>query len=150
MMIAMALERELQRYAAYFRGWCQAFGEHQGIPGEEMAISWLLGEDQFGFILPQELTRALYRGVLGKDEPPVLTISRDGVRAGEFYYPVTATTDRPGLEAMKNFLESATDLHVFLSSHFMYGSGTRIITLSHKRPLSIIYKEIGPMRLRLL
>jgi hypothetical protein len=150
MMIAMALERELQRYAAYFRDWCQTFGEHQGIPGEDTAISWLLGEDQFGFLLPQELTRALYRGVLGKDEPPVLTISQNGVRAGEFYYPVTATSDRPGLEAMKNFLDTATDLHVFLTSHFMYGSGARIITLSRKKPLSIIYKEIGPMHLRLL
>ncbi|MGD2056023.1 MAG: hypothetical protein PVJ15_04380 [Gammaproteobacteria bacterium] len=150
MMTAMSLDRELQRYAAYFRGWCQAFGEHRSIPGEDMAISWLIGDDQFGFILPRQLTRSLYRGVLGKREPPVLTISRSEVRAGDFHYPVSAPSDRPGLEAMQQFLEDTSELHVFLSSHFMYGSGTRIITLARKKPLAIIYKEIGPMRLRLL
>jgi hypothetical protein len=51
---------------------------------------------------------------------------------------------------MQQFLEVTTRLHVFLSSHFMYGSGTRIITLSRRKPLAIIYKEIGPMHLRLL
>jgi len=38
----MMLERELKRYAAYFRGWCQAFGEHESIHSEESGISWLL------------------------------------------------------------------------------------------------------------
>ena len=150
MIGAMTLDRELQRYTAYFRGWCQAFGEHRSIPGEDMAISWLIGEGQFGFILPQELTRSLYRSVLGKSEPPVLTISRSEVRAGEFHYPVSAPSDPPGLKAMQQFLEAATELHVFLSYHFMYGSGTRIITLSRRKPLAIIYKPVGPMRLRLL
>ena len=36
-----------------------------------------------------------------------------------------------------------------MMSHFTYGSGTRILTLSSNKPLSIIYKEIGYMRIRL-
>jgi hypothetical protein len=36
-----------------------------------------------------------------------------------------------------------------LTSHFMYGTGTRILTVSNKKPLSIIYKEIGAMHIKL-
>jgi hypothetical protein len=32
----------------------------------------------------------------------------------------------------------------------MYGPGPKIITFSNKRPLSIIYKEIGSIQVRLV
>jgi hypothetical protein len=41
------------------------------------------------------------------------------------------------------------EFHVYLTSHFTYGTGARIITLSHWKPLQIIYKEICPMSVRL-
>jgi len=47
-------------------------------------------------------------------------------------------------------LEGNDEIHVFLTSHLLYGSGSRIITFSSKKPLSIIYKEIGTMRIRLI
>ena len=56
----------LQRYAAYFRGWCQPFGEHDSIPNEDTDTCWLLGEHQAGFVLRPQLTRSLYREVLKK------------------------------------------------------------------------------------
>jgi hypothetical protein len=31
----------------------------------------------------------------------------------------------------------------------MYGTGTRILTLSTRKPLAIIYKEIGKMYIRM-
>jgi len=31
----------------------------------------------------------------------------------------------------------------------LYGEGSKIITFSSKKPLAIIYKEIGTMRIRL-
>ena len=46
-------------------------------------------------------------------------------------------------------LEADTSLHVFLTSHFMYGTNARIMTLSTKKPISIIYKEIGGITIRL-
>lgn len=62
----MSPQRKAQRYAAYFKGWCQAFGEHENVSRGEHAINWLFAETQVGFNLPRELTKALYREVLGR------------------------------------------------------------------------------------
>ena len=144
----MAHEYTVRRYAAYFRGWCQAFGEHESLTDENTGISWLLSESQLGFILPAHLTKALHREVLGSNRRSVLHISGNIARAGdvEFVLP-----DRGFSAAGKisDVLEPGGDGCVFLTSHFMYGTGTRIMTLSGSKPLSIIYKEIGLMTIRL-
>ena len=62
----MTTEYVLKRYAAYYRGWCQAFGEHESVPGEDTGISWLFGENQIGFISPREQTKLLLREILRK------------------------------------------------------------------------------------
>lgn len=111
----MMHEYELQRYAAYFRGWCQTFGEHDSIPNENTGICWLLSEHQAGFVLQPQLARSLYREVLRKNYTPVL--------------------------------ENCSNPCLFMTSHFTYGTGTRILTLSNKKPLSIIYKKIGCIRI---
>ena len=145
----MTHEYELQRYAAYFRGWCQAFGEHESVPGTGAGISWLFSKHQTGFVLPLQLTRSLYREVLRKHGALVLELSRKEARIGAFYYPLSGAADAQGIAAIKAILESGSDSCLFMTSHFMYGTGTSIITLSNKKPLPIIYKEIGPMRIRL-
>ena len=145
----MTVEYEVKRYAAYFKGWCQAFGEHESIPGADTGISWLFSEHQAGFILPPHLTRSLYREVLGKRGTPVLELGKQYARVGEFNYPLTEDADQQGIAALRNILETGSDVSLFLTSHFMYGTGTRIITLSNNRPLAIIYKEVGPMTVRL-
>ena len=53
------LERETIRYSAYFRGWCQAFGEHEGIQCERSGIDWLLADHHLGLVLPSEAIKAL-------------------------------------------------------------------------------------------
>ena len=145
------LEHEVRRYAAYFRGWCQAFGEHEvQAPGDD-AISWLIAEQQVGIILPRPLTRALYREALRRlDAPPLLTISAQCMQAGDFHYHFRTPPHTPVLDALSDILHSPQSLHLYLSYHFMYPPGTRIITLSRNKPLHIIYKEIGPMRIGLL
>lgn len=145
----MTDEYVLKRFSAYFRGWCQAFGEHNSMPGGTTGISWLLREDQVGFILPQHMTKPLYREVLRTIEAPVLTLSDNSVQIGKLAYQLTEFSDHPAMTRIRSLLESAGDTHLYLTSHFMYGSGAKIITLSSKRPLSIIYKEIGEMRIRL-
>jgi hypothetical protein len=145
------LEREVKRYAAYFRGWCQAFGEHQVESSNDDAISWLLAEQQVGMILPRPLTRALYREALGRPRaPPLLTISPRCLRVGAFHYQFRQALEPHILNALQDVLQAPRDLHLYLSYHFMYPSGTRIITLSSNKPLHIIYKEISPMRIGLL
>ena len=147
----MSVEYTIKRYSAYFKGWCQAFGEHESVVGEEREISWLFGEGQIGLILPEELNRKLYRKVLGKHrQSPLLTINHDAVRIGEFQYSPMSEQDKPGLEKLRQLLQNSGGGHLFLTYHFMYKQGTRIITFSSKPPWSLIYKEIGPMQIRLL
>jgi hypothetical protein len=145
----MMPEYDLRRYAAYFRGWCQAFGEHENLSGSDTDINWLLGDRQVGFILPNQLTRSLFREVLRRRETPEFVINRKGFRIGSFSCAFTGKADLSALDAIRNVLETGQQGHVYLTSHFMYGSGAKIITLSGKKPLSIIYKEIGRMHINL-
>jgi len=145
------LEREVKRYAAYFRGWCQAFGEHQTQPSGDDAVSWLVADQQLGIILSRPLTRALYREVLGQPrQPPLLSISPRQLQAGAFTYRFHKPLEPPVLEALAELLQGPQNLHLYLTYHFMYPSGTRIITLSRNKPLHIIYKEIGTLRIAVL
>ena len=144
-------ERAVKRYAAYFRGWCQAFGEHEAEAADDDAISWLVAERQVGIILPRPVTRALYREALrGQRAPPLLTISSRYLQVGAFHYPFRKPLETHIRDALWDILLTSHDLHLYLTYHFMYPSGTRIITLSRDKPLHIIYKEIGLMRIGLL
>jgi hypothetical protein len=143
------LELELKRYSAYFRGWCQTFGEHEGIPGEESGISWLYTDSQAGFILPQPMIKSLYREVLLHRKTPTLTISHHILEIGSIQLQLSRQYEQKALNVIENMLDSGAELHVFLTSHLLYGTGARIFTLSSKKPLSIIYKEIGSLRIRL-
>ena len=143
------LEREIKRYSAYFRGWCQAFGEHDSIPGEESGIHWLFTEHQAGFILPQPIIRQLYREVLLHREPQPLRFNPDSVNIGSLKFALERHQEKQILAVIENVLTSGHDFHVFLTSHFMYGTEARIMTLSTKKPLTIIYKEIGKLRIQL-
>lgn len=140
---------EVVRYVAYYRGWCQAFGEHDSVSGGDAGISWLFNERQVGFVLPPQLIRPLYREVLRRDDTPLLELSRKHARLGTFQYPLSQATDEQGVAEIITILENTGGVCLFMTSHFMYGTGARIITLSNNKPLAIIYKEIGPMHVRL-
>jgi len=143
------LERELKRYSAYFKGWCQAFGEHKSIPGEESGISWLLADKQAGFILPQSLIKSLYREVLLARKTPTLSFGHNCVEVGALQFRLEKGHEKAAMSAIEHILDSGDEFHVYLTSHIMYGTSARIITLSSKKPISIIYKEIGTMHVRL-
>lgn len=142
------LEREIKRYSAYFRGWCQTFGEHEAIPGEQSGIQWLLSDHQAGFILPKKMTRLLFREILLQPESPTLRIKGNQVSIGSFSFELEKNQEQRTLEAIEKLLEQDAEFHVFLTSHFMYGTDARIMTLSSRKPLGIIYKEVGKMRVR--
>jgi len=143
------LERELKRYAAYFRGWCQAFGEHESVYRDDTGINWLTAENQLGLVLPKPLIRSLYREVLLHEHVPVLTFHHESVEIGSLDIPIAKQYQRQALDAMGLILDSSAEVHVFVTSHLLYGEGSKIITFSSKKPLAIIYKEIGTMRIRL-
>jgi hypothetical protein len=142
------LERELKRYAAYFRGWCQAFGEHEGIHVESSGVDWLIADHQVGLVLPRPLIKPLHREVLLHREVPTLVFETRRIRVGSFALPLHREREQAALDAIALLLSEAAEAHVYLTSHLVYGAGNRIITFSTKKPLSIIYKEIGTMRVR--
>ena len=139
------LERDVKRYAAYFKGWCQTFGEHESLADHDNEIYWLLSEDQAGFVLPPNYLKRLYRAVLLHEAAPPLTFRRYLVEVGDFSFSLTPTHEELIRETIGRLLASDRALHVYLTSHFMYGTNARIITLSSRKPLGIIYKEIGSM-----
>jgi hypothetical protein len=144
------LERHLKRYAAYFRGWCQAFGEHEHIDGRESGVHWLLAENQLGLVLPKPMIKPLYREVLLHERAPALIFSAKRVEIGALRLRLDPEREHPALEAIADILRGRDEVHVYLTSHLLYGGGNRIITFSAKKPLIIIYKEIGTMPVQLL
>lgn len=146
----MTQGQQIRRYAAYFKGWCQAFGEHEGLFTNDESISWLFGDDQIGMIVPQDLGKKLFREVLGnKPNSPILTLRPDCVFIGKFHHHFSTPADIEGASKLLNLLESADEIHLYLSYHFMYSQGTRIITFARHSPWGLIYKEIDPMQLQL-
>jgi hypothetical protein len=143
------LEREVKRYSAYFRGWCQTFGEHDSFADHDREIYWLLTDTQAGFALPPDRLKQLYRAVLLPKKSPPLTFRADRVEVGEFHFGLTPRHEEFIRDAIRGLLESHDALHVYLTSHFMYGTSARIMTLSTRKPINIIYKEIGGITIRL-
>jgi hypothetical protein len=144
------LERELIRYSAYFKGWCQAFGEHEGIQCKESGIDWLLAERQLGLVLPQAKVKPLYREVLLHKRTPTLTFRDECIEVGALRIALEKKQEKKALDAIAAILDSPEAVHLYLTSHLLYGGGNRIITFSNKKPLLIIYKVIGTMRVRLV
>ena len=140
----------MRRYSAYLKDWCQAFGEHEGLFGEDESISWLFTNEQIGLILPKGLNKKLHREVLGKKRHnPILTIRPDCVCVGKFHYNFPSSTDMTGLSKLIKLLNTTDNVYLYLTYHFMYPRGTRIITFSANPPWSLIYKEIDPMQIQL-
>lgn len=143
------LERELTRYAAYFKGWCQAFGEHENVHSDASGIDWLLAERQVGLVLPRPMIRPLYREVLLHERPPAVAFHADCIEVGSLRIPLEEQVESAALDAIGELMAANGDIHLYLTSHLMYGGGNRIITFSGRKPLLIIYKEIGRMVLQL-
>ncbi len=146
----MSFECELKRYAAYFRGWCQAFGEIDKEFEGANGITWLLAEDQVGLILPDQLRRAVYKQVLGKKaKTKVLTVSDSYFQLGDSGFDVSSNEVRGYLSGLLHTFTVSQVLHLYLTYHLTYPSGTRFVTIATKSPLRIIYKEIEPMTIRI-
>ncbi len=146
----MSFERRLKRYAAYFRGWCQAFGEYDMEIVEENGITWLLGKEQVGLILPDRIRREVYRAVLGKKAAASrIAVSNARFQVAETGFGVSSDEAKNYMSAVLREFRHSPELHLFLTYHLTFPSGTRFVTLSRKPPLRIIYKEIEPMTIRI-
>ena len=52
------------------------------------------------------------------------------------------------VDAVRALLNQRTDLHLYETYHLVYPSGTRILTLSRRAPLGLIYRELAPALIR--
>ena len=143
----MPTRHPIRRYTAFFQGWAQAFGNHRGSMDDDRVLNWLFGEneDQIGLILTHQLRHDLLHKVIGEHLSEVhLTLgpSRVGV---EDLTVATGYRDEQAIRAIRALLDGDGELHLYLTYHLFYPSGTRILTLSRKAPLPLIYREIAPL-----
>jgi hypothetical protein len=96
-----------------------------------------------------KMFRLTRQAVLLNAKTPALTFSQQGVEIGALNIPFTSRREKRVLDTIGDLVETGPELHVFLTSHLIYESGSRIMTFSSKKPLSIIYKEIGTMNIQL-
>ena len=116
--------------------------------GRERDISWLFGEERIGLILSAQLRKRAQREFLGDLEKiPELALSDSSIRLNNYIHPFNDAINKTNVQRLKDFLLSSHDLHMFLSSHLIYPSRTRIITFAKKKPLIIMYKEMQPLQL---
>ncbi len=137
----------IRRYAAFFQDWAQAFGNHRGSLNESRQLNWLFGEDedQIGLILTPQLRHDLIHKVIGTHLKQVhLTLEADRIGIEDLVVNA-GYRDEQAVRTIRDMLKGDKDLHLYLSYHLFYPSGTRILTLSQKVPLPIIYKEISPL-----
>ena len=143
----MEFEYEIRRYTAYLRGFCQAFGEHEAEYEESNDINWLLADEQVGLILSPEVKRTFYREILGhKTVIPTLRLSESCLQLDDLRHPLKGENDLRGLQALRQLIQHENPTHLYLTYHFIYPAGTRIVTFSKKMPLPILYKEMRPLK----
>lgn len=144
----MEQDRNIRRYSAYFRGWAVAFGVHELVEDPAHDRQWLYGEGQLGLILTPAVKRLLYHRLLGHEAAQELVLGSTGLAIGEDEILLGSEETRP-LAAVHALVAQAGDLHLYQTYHLLYPGGTRILTLSRRAPLGIIYREMAPLRLRL-
>ena len=142
----MPSTRKIRRYAAYFRGWATAFGAHEKDVDEERGLIWLFGEDQLGLILTPAMKRFLFPLFLGRSRggSPSVRLGPASLSIEDVEMPV-GDRDRRALDALKDLMRPAGDLHLFQPYRLASPSGTRILTLGRRPPLPLVYREIAPM-----
>jgi hypothetical protein len=144
----MAKEVLIKRYNAYYQGWCLAFGEHEVNRAGGREVYWLVGEDRIGLALVPKLQRILNQALLRQHEKtPELVLENEQIKVeGKLIYQLRDTLDREGMQVFKKFLVRRDELHLFLTSHFCYPPGTRIITIASEKPSILLYKEMRPLK----
>jgi hypothetical protein len=146
----MSQERLIRRYAPFFEGWAQALGNHRGGLDELQPRNWLIGEDvdQIGLILTQEVLAGPFRDIAAEPADRYsLSLGPGRIGVNRYLVPMADFDEEP-MRILRWLFDAPGDLHLYQTYHLFYPSGTRILTLSRKAPLAIMYKEIDPILIR--
>lgn len=145
----MSKQQEIKRYSSYYKGWCLAFGEHKVLAefGEELIV--VRNEEQMGFVTSPALWKHLARELLGHhQEIPRIKVTVEKIAINNMEHQLSAAASEIAA-GFHQFVSRYDTLHMFLTNHFCYPSGSRIITFSPTKPTVILYKEIAPLQLEL-
>jgi hypothetical protein len=102
-----------------------------------------VGADCVGVIVLPEIRYRLMHELLG--ENPGTRVHRRSVRLNRHDYDEVEVLGHPGYAALRELLLGSEEAHMFLTYHLIYPPGTRIITVSRKPPLGLLYKEMAPL-----
>ena len=139
------MDKKIRRCTAFIPRWCQAFGDYAPDPGGEgRAVEWLIGADSVGIIVLPDVRRLLAHELLSAQKPQ-LEVRERSVRLNRHTYAEMNVLGHPGYAALRELLLGPDDLHLFLTYHLIHPSGTRIITISRKPPLALLYKEMASL-----
>jgi len=139
------MEKIVHRYSAHLPRWCQALGDYVPDPGgEARAVEWLVGADCVGVIVLPEIRHRLTHELLGS-KTPELEFGARSLRLNQRDYKEVTVLGHPGYAALRELLFGVDEAHMFLTYHLIYPPGTRIITVSRKPPLPLLYKEMAPL-----
>jgi len=155
----------IRRHSAYFRGWAQAFGAHELATDARRGLRWLLGDEQLGLILTPPIRASLQAltadaGPDGEENPAAsdgaapdiapdrLLLGDHALDLGDVTMPI-ASVQQGVADFAARLLQDRGDLHLYQTYHLIYPSGTRILTLSQRAPLGLIYREIEPLQVGL-
>ncbi len=139
------MKKTIRRHTAFIPRWCQAFGDHIPDPGGEgRAVEWLIGADSVGIIVLPDVRRLLAHELLSVKQPE-LEFRERSVRLNKRTYGEMNVLGHPGYAALRELLLGDDQLHLFMTYHLIHPSGTRIITISRKAPLALLYKEMDPL-----
>jgi len=147
----MTADRTIRRYAAFFRGWAQAFGEHEKLEDPTRGLRWLVGQDQIGLILTPAIKRQWFPRLIGHptQDPPQATLRPHTIEIAGVRLDLRPDGGSP-LPPILALLARGCDLHLYQTYHLIYPTGTRILTLSTRAPLGILYRELPALCLRTL
>jgi hypothetical protein len=166
--------RLLRRHRAYFNGWAQAFGHHDLFRDTCQGLRWLLGERQLGLMLDPSVRtrlqggdgqglgglladdlrspaveparpRSLHRLGIASTPPALIDVGSETLRLGRLtlrHCPAAV------VEGVRALMDEDADLHLYETYHLMYPSGSRILTLTRRPPLGLVYRELTPALIR--
>lgn len=142
--------RIIRRYSAYFPGWAVAFGAHELVEDSTHDRQWLFADEQLGLILTPAVRRLLYHRLLGHEGVQEVVLGPAGLGTGEDEPPLLGTDEARPLSALRALIALPGDLYLYQSYHLLYPGGTRILTLSRRAPLGLIYREMASLRVRMV
>jgi len=105
-----------------------------------------VGADAVGVVVLPDVRRLLTHELLGASRPE-LEFGRQSVRLNQRTFDQMNILGHPGYAALRELLLGAEDAHMYLTYHLIHPPGTRIITISRKAPLPLLYKEMAPLRI---